>query len=887
MNKKRYSEKAKKLSIYLRKAVICLAVLVIFITSYMMTLPAITVSKETAADDPAIVLDTETPETEENQEMETVYDPFSVEEEREEELKQQTSTETENNAGASANSNISDNEKDVPEIDESRLPEDTAEAEPLYFYDDSTDVAVLIEAPYGAFPEGTEMTITSIEYHDIQDSVMEAVDGFSYVQAIDITFYHDGEAVEPALPIKVSFVSEAIKEADESVVLHIGNEGQTDVIELSEEETEEDVLVFESQDFSTYVIVYTQIEKTFISADGETYKITVTYDDKAQIPDDATLEVEEILPDSETYEDYYSRTESVLNPDEEAVFVRFFDISIISNGSKIQPQSAVQVKIEIDEEVLNEVKAYHFKEEEVEPIAAELAENESKNLESAIVFSADGFSVYAIAETKSYEAVTAISDLDGNGYYVCIDNSDGRYYFKNTVASNRISKTNASEISAASLYYFELIEGSENRYNVYTYNPDGDKVYLNSSNGNFSFSANTKSEYRVEQHTEEGTFFIYYQNGSKKYSWFYNNTGFSGSTSGKVSKNKVVLIKEGGNDPFELDGKSFGILNNNNTVSGKALMTAGNDGSTNLSSKELVVRTDVVGREKNVFVAANSDIVMWFFSNIDGDQYYITTEIDGELKYLSISSSGLKLVGDDEIDDNCRIRVEEGTGKYTGKYKFATVTSEGGRTYNNVMKLNGSVFDRGDEANNDSVWMNLAVLSTLKDDDFVVYTATKVSVSYSGEVTDHPTSENSIQIGEGMYVDYDVNDGDEIVLYTRYWNQESKRYEYFVIDYDGVMVKAYEGGDTISWVGSKVNTMLWDFTEYYYEGTHTPNYYYELQNTYSGKYVAPQVTGSNILSNNKIGINLNGRRNGQYYSTVLAWDDPYYDYASLKASEGN
>ena len=77
--------------------------------------------------------------------------------------------------------------------------------------------------------------------------------------------------------------------------------------------------------------------------------------------------------------------------------------------------------------------------------------------------------------------------------------------------------------------------------------------------------------------------------------------------------------------------------------------------------------------------------------------------------------------------------------------------------------------------------------------------------------------------------------------------------------------------------------MLWNFVEYYWEGTNDPNYYYELFNQYSYTFIAPQKSNNQILSDSTIGINLNGRRNGMYYTPIAAWDDGYYAYAGLKA----
>ena len=310
----------------------------------------------------------------------------------------------------------------------------------------------------------------------------------------------------------------------------------------------------------------------------------------------------------------------------------------------------------------------------------------------------------------------------------------------------------------------------------------------------------------------------------------------------------------------ELDGKTFGIINtvNGTKPSGVAMMSAIQN-SVRLQGKTTTVRVDPVGRTDNVYVANNSNISMWTFNRISDSQYYITIPVNNNLKYLKISATGLALVDQNDLDDDCKITITEGTGSNAGKYKFSTE--------NGVLQWNGGTqFVRTASNATNNIWMNFAELSALNDNDFVVYTAEKVSIS--GTETDGT-------------INYDIKNGDQVVIYTRIWNEDTLRYDYYAIDYDGMLVKAYESGDTISWVGSKVNTMLWDFTEYYYEGTTTPNYYYEMQNNYSKKYLTPQVSGTDFLSDNKIGLNLNGRRYNNYYSTILAWDDAYYDYASL------
>ena len=61
---------------------------------------------------------------------------------------------------------------------------------------------------------------------------------------------------------------------------------------------------------------------------------------------------------------------------------------------------------------------------------------------------------------------------------------------------------------------------------------------------------------------------------------------------------------------------------------------------------------------------------------------------------------------------------------------------------------------------------------------------------------------------------------------------------------------------------------------------------YELYNEYEEKYLAPQVTDGQIVSDDTIGINMNGRRYGRYYSDIIAWDDEHYTYSGLKVENG-
>ena len=262
-----------------RRTFFLLASLVVFITTYALVLPAITLDRRTALDQAGI-----------NQENETVIDNDDL---------------------------LNDAEKQTKEL--------------LYFYDESTDVTVSVEAPYNAFPKGTVMVVRPVKEEEVIDAVNSTVNGVRNVQAIDITFYYKGTEIEPAVPIKVSLISSIIKDALSSAVVHIDGDGEAEVVRNADSSADSEI-VFAADDFSTYVIVEKEITIQYITADGETYTITVGYDQDALIPEGAILQVEEINGTDEQYSSYYSSIKKELGYELE--FIRLFDISIVADGQR-------------------------------------------------------------------------------------------------------------------------------------------------------------------------------------------------------------------------------------------------------------------------------------------------------------------------------------------------------------------------------------------------------------------------------------------------------------------------------------------------------------------------------------------------------------------------
>ncbi len=734
-------------------------------------------------------------------------------------------------------------------------------------------MAVHVDAEEGAFPAGTTMTVAVVGDDEVAEALDSAVEGeVVRSQAFDIAFWDaNGDELEPQAPVHVSFHSAFQPETEQPVVVHVSDEGDAVVMQQQEDDasTAGEAVTVSSEEFSIYIYAVTKIEKNILASDGRNYKITVTYNDDAQIPQGTELVVSEVDDASKQFDEYLEQAESALGLESgTAGYARFFDIALAHDGAEVQPATPVTVKVELADAQSGELSVVHFEGEGAEK--PEVVDAASQTGE--VNFEAAGFSVYAIVQGPAPEMRTATSlDELAEGEPFHLASSRGfMLYFTNVMASSgnppKIGNTRVA-LDAAS-YTFERIEGTSDQFRVYTTDPDGNKVYMNltgsGDNGEMSLDGEDDAEptvYTVEQFG--AGFYIYSaQNGLK-----YGINRFSGENSpgfagwkGKDDGSRILVVypPEGGKDLLKLNGKTYGIVNQQSYISGYAMM-AQKFNDSRLERKYLVTRQNPEDENGALWVAQGADVPQWTFHAVNENVYYLTTTVNGATKYLKATSKGLALV--DEAQDDCQIQIQAGTGNYAGK---VLMTARDGSIVH--MHANGKTNGFGTTTNapNASSWMSFVQESKLKDEDFTFFSATKVSVSDTQKVTN----------------------GSKVIVYTRVWNDSKKEYEFYAIDHAGALTRVYEDGDMLQWVGNEINTLQWEFTEYYFAGTTNPNYYYELQNTYSGQYLAPQINGGQILSDSTIGINMNGRRNGEYYSTILAWDDPHYDYAGLKVEGG-
>ena len=252
------------------------------------------------------------------------------------------------------------------------------------------------------------------------------------------------------------------------------------------------------------------------------------------------------------------------------------------------------------------------------------------------------------------------------------------------------------------------------------------------------------------------------------------------------------------------------------------------------------------GQGKGV-VVADKDIVLWKFTSAGNNTYYIQ---DPNGNYLNIS--------DDSITVSSNPQALTVTQKGNEVRISRTVS---GQTYaiNDWDNSTEQGFFKG-------TWDNNSEHFTLYELDKVVtdpHWATRLSVA---DVVEKYTEANPVQ---------------NVVIYTRVWNETNNDYDYYGLDTDGNLVPVFDVGDLIGWQGEK--DMEWNLTVYETGGV--ANGYFDLNNG-KGQYLFPKAGASSILNSNTIGLRFNGLGEGTFGTTIEGWDQDAYSYVGLKIENG-
>ncbi len=150
----------------------------------------------------------------------------------------------------------------------------------------------------------------------------------------------------------------------------------------------------------------TQIFTDFLSVDGSTYRVTMTYTPDAEIPENAEVRVSEILPGTEEYAAYVAETEGALGMDEgTAGDAKVLDICIFADGAEIQPAAPISVEVTLLDQGAEAWNVVHFSEEE----APQVLESSSEG--DVVTFETEGFSIFVFTKAVIEKTLDA---SDGN-----------------------------------------------------------------------------------------------------------------------------------------------------------------------------------------------------------------------------------------------------------------------------------------------------------------------------------------------------------------------------------------------------------------------------------------------------------------------------------------
>ena len=452
-----------------------LACVIVFVTTYALILPAITIDKDTAIEEPGLEVVLQDDET-------------AVASEDGEELAEQTEPEP---------------TEDVTEAEE--MPAVTLE-------ETVGGVSVKVEAEEGVFPADTTMVLNEVDDKKSLDSIEDAVeDAVKDVQAVEVAFQNaDGDTVEPqdSYTMTVEPVTPADSEETQQVVVSLNETGEAAVVEPAQEDEAAQMIVA-PDDVPVVALVETEVlTTTFLSASGKTYEATVTFDQLANIPEGATLSLKEI---KESSKDYRNAKQAVLDAgvipevspngtaapavtfdtgsednflppmliggtlsapktndeaDEVTVQMDALDLTILDkDGNEIEPAAPVQVEITMkalpkgieEEEFVSSVKVTHLR-ETGEGIRAEVvAENGSgtpgkvsvEENAAVISFETDSFSYYTVTWTFRSNNTTYYRSSNIHYGYM----SGGRFVeFPNGTPGNNVININSSHSPAFLIY---------------------------------------------------------------------------------------------------------------------------------------------------------------------------------------------------------------------------------------------------------------------------------------------------------------------------------------------------------------------------------------------------------------------------------------------------
>lgn len=464
-----------------RRVITALACLVVFVTTYALILPAITLDKNSASEKSGISLGTQ--QSQENNEADQpASDPDAVTDDTVKDDPNGDSASDQSqekpDSGQTAGQD-SEDKSAVPGISSDATSEDkaavgngsenkgTSDADNSKKEDKEKSAAAVAKAlefkgsdytitvkcdEKANLPEGTKLKVKEIrkdskdkaeqtlykEYYKkatkaVRDDSGDKKKELEFARFFDISFEtKDGKEIEPSSKVNVKIEYDKavdMKKVDDVKAVHFEEKlgvVKAELIKADATVKNEKMTKagFDAKKFSVYGLVGSErtLETSVLTAEGKSYTIKVSYDEKAGIPDGAELSAKEIVKGSDDYNKYLKKSakELKIKNEKDISSARFFDIEITKDGEKIEPDAAVKVKIKYDSAVDTDLytNIVHFAKKGTEVITDVDVSKSGKT----ISYEQESFSVTGTIQT---------SQPTNGGHYMLIVEYQGKHYMVN------------------------------------------------------------------------------------------------------------------------------------------------------------------------------------------------------------------------------------------------------------------------------------------------------------------------------------------------------------------------------------------------------------------------------------------------------------------------
>ena len=554
--------------------------------------------------------------------------------------------------------------------------------------------------------------------------------------------------------------------------------------------------------------------------------------------------------------DYPDSAKSADSPAGTSSVIAAYDITITDGGKEYQPGEKAPIYVEIAHPKINseaETQLWHIMDNGTREEITDYTIEDGK-----LSFYATGFSIYEIVEISNgglggelAKTVAEFTEPNGAsfGFNLYYDNNNHKYFTSAVNSKNALVED--TSIAQAATWFFEE---DGNYLKLYTH-VNGVKKYLHTKSGNEIELSETAADLLEISPTPTAPRSYYFKKAGED-KWLQHSNGGGGIryyTDNNNPTNSKIFVVHASPEGIDLDAldiltqKPYGLLHySDGTTVGNALMAAGDTHSL----IKLVLTAE--GNNRILYVDENDEIDQWrFIYDPSNEKFTISVNTPSGTQYLCADSSGVSTTSDPASASKFNVSI-------SSEHRVQLKSNDYYVTFQpRAQDQGGSRFNVTTDPSDPFTWLYLLDRASMDNGDYITFSADRVSAS-------------------------DVPDGQKVIVYVRIWNEDELRYDIYAVDRDGSLYPCYASGGKIMWLGDSTGSLEWEFTEYVDQVTKQPNYYYELYNPYSEKYLAPQLAGNQVLSDTPIGINIPGRRDGEFYSNVIAWDNTRYAYIGLR-----